>query len=165
MNNAKYYVEKLKLQKHPEGGWFKEVYRSNDLIEKEALNSRFTEKRNVSTSIYFLLEEGDFSAFHRIKSDETWHFYDGRRLEIYEISPDGELKIHQLGLNLENGELPQITIPHGHYFASKTTGDFTLVGCTVAPGFDFEDFEMPSKNELFDLYPKQKEIIQIFGIS
>lgn len=165
MNSAKYYVEKLKLQKHPEGGWFKEVYRSKDLIEKKALNPIFTGKRNVSTSIYFLLEEGDFSAFHRIKSDETWHFYDGGKLEIYEISSDGELKIHQLGLNLEKCELPQITIPHGHYFASKTTADFTLVGCTVAPGFDFEDFEMPTKKELLDLYPNQKEIIQIFGMA
>lgn len=165
MNNAKYYVEKLKLQKHPEGGWFKEVYRSKDFIEKETLNSRFSGKRNVSTSIYFLLEKGDFSAFHRIKSDETWHFYDGNKLEIYEISLDGELKTHRLGLDLENGELPQITIPHGHYFASKTTGDFTLVGCTVAPGFDFEDFEMPTKKELLDLFPKQKEIIQKFGMA
>ena len=164
MNDAKYYIHKLELQKHPEGGWFKEIYRSKELIEQQSLNKRFSGNRNISTSIYFLLEKGQFSAFHRIKSDEIWHFYDGGMTKIYSISPKGELIIHKLGLNIENGELPQIMIPGGEYFAAEPSTDFTLVGCTVAPGFDFEDFEMPSKQELIDLFPKHIEIIEELGM-
>lgn len=163
MANAKYYIQKLGLQKHPEGGWFREVYRSPEIIEQQSLDNRFSGSRNISTSIYFLLEEGDFSAFHKIKSDETWHYYDGGMIEVYSISPSGKLIIHKLGLNIENGELPQITIPAGEYFAAKPTSEFTLVGCTVAPGFDFEDFEMPGKQELTDRFPEQIEIIKELG--
>lgn len=163
MSRAQYFIEKLELQKHPEGGWFKEVYRSDEFIEQDALNARFSGRRNISTSIYFLLEVSDFSAFHRIKSDETWHFYDGGMLEIYSISTSEKLKTHKLGLNIENGELPQITIPAGEYFAAKPSSEFTLVGCTVAPGFDFEDFEMPSKQELLNQFPNQNEIIELLG--
>ena len=163
MNNANFYIEKLNLQKHPEGGWFKEVYRSAESIEKQALGKRFSGERSISTSIYFLLQQGEFSAFHKIKSDETWHFYDGGMLEIYTISPKGKLSIHKLGLNIHQDELPQITIPHGHYFAAKPKGSFTLVGCTVAPGFDFADFELPTKEKLKLLFPKQIEIIEELG--
>lgn len=163
MADAKYYINKLKLQKHTEGGWFKEIYRSQELIEQQSLNKRFSGNRNISTSIYFLLEKSQFSAFHRIKSDEIWHFYDGGMIEIYSISPKGELRIHKLGLNIENGELPQIIIPGGEYFAAVPSTDFTLVGCTVAPGFDFEDFEMPSKHELIEQFPGQTEIIEKLG--
>ena len=159
MNNANYYIEKLVLQKHPEGGWFKEVYRSNENIAATALGKRFSGQRSISTSIYFLLQKGEFSAFHKIKSDETWHFYDGGTLELFSISPEGKLIIYKLGLNIQKGELPQITIPHGHYFAAKSKADFTFVGCTVAPGFDFVDFEMPSKEELKELFPSQFKII------
>lgn len=164
MTDAKYYIHKLELQKHPEGGWFKEIYRSQEIIEHGVLNKRFSGDRNISTSIYFLLEKGQYSAFHRIKSDEIWHFYDGGMTKIYSISQKGELTIHKLGLNIENGELPQIIIPGGEYFAAEPSTDFTLVGCTVAPGFDFEDFEMPSKQKLVGLFPKQAEIIEELGI-
>ena len=163
MNNANFYIEELKLQKHPEGGWFKEVYRSGESIAKQTLNSRFSGDRSISTSIYFLLQAGEFSAFHKIKSDETWHFYDGAMLEIFSISPAGKLSVSKLGLNIHKGELPQITIPHGHYFAAKPSVSFTLVGCTVAPGFDFADFEMPTKEELKVIFPNQIEIIEELG--
>jgi len=163
MANAKYYINKLELHKHPEGGWFKEVYRSEEVIEHKALNKRFSGGRNISTSIYFLLEKDEFSAFHKINSDETWHFYDGGMIEIYSISQEGKLIIHKLGLDIENNELPQITIPAGQYFAAKSSTDFTLVGCTVAPGFDFEDFEMPSKQELKGLFPEHTQIIKELG--
>lgn len=152
---ARYWIEKLKLSAHPEGGWFKETYRSNELIAKQALPKRFPESRNFSTAIYYLLEEGDFSAFHSIKSDEMWHFYDGMPLEIIEIDSTGILTKHMLGL--EN--LPQITIPANRWFAARPTGSFTLVGCTVSPGFDFADFEMANKNELMKAFPLHKEII------
>lgn len=163
MNNANYYIEKLALQKHPEGGWFKEVYRSGESIAVDALDDRFSGERSVSTSIYFLLQQGEFSAFHKIKSDETWHFYDGGMLELFSVSPEGILSVHKLGLNIQDGELPQITIPHGHFFAAKPIGDFTLVGCTVAPGFDFADFEMPDKGNLKKLFPEFENIIEELG--
>ncbi len=160
MSNANYYIEKLALQKHPEGGWFKEVYRSGESIAIDALDNRFSGPRSISTSIYFLLKQGEFSAFHKIKSDEIWHFHDGGILEIYSISPEGKLSVHKLGLNIAEGELPQINIPHGHYFAAKPKTDFTLVSCTVAPGFDFEDFELPKKADIIQLFPELSDIIE-----
>jgi predicted cupin superfamily sugar epimerase len=163
MNKAKYFIDKLELQKHPEGGWFKEVYRSGEIIPKNSLDKRFPADRNISTSILFLLEANEYSAFHRIKSDELWHYHTGKPLKLFSISPSGKLKISKLGLDIDNGEKPQIIIPQGHYFAAKSTGDFTLVGCTVAPGFDFMDFEMPLKKDLLMKYPEQEEIIRIYG--
>lgn len=163
MKTAKYYIENLQLQKHPEGGWFKEVYRSDESVSKENLPERFDGNRNYSTSIYFLLEKGDFSAFHKIKSDELWHFHDGEMLEIYMISPDGELTIKKLGLNIENGENPQLVIPHSYYFAASPKGKFTLCACTVSPGFDFNDFEMPATDDLIKLFPQHSEIINSFA--
>ena len=162
MNNAQYYIDKLQLLKHPEGGWFRENYRSDEIIKHSCLDSRFSGDRSISTSIYFLLEKGEFSAFHKIKSDETWHFHDGFTLEIYSISPEGELKTQKLGLDITDGELPQITIPQGYYFAAKPQGNYTFVGCTVAPGFDFDDFEMPDKEKLIELFPKLQNFLENF---
>jgi len=162
MNNAKHYIDNLQLIKHPEGGWFKENYRSNEIIKRSCLDSRFSGDRSISTSIYFLLEKGEVSAFHKIKSDETWHFHDGFALELFSISPEGELKTQKLGLDIINGELPQITIPQGYYFAAKPLGKYTFVGCTVAPGFDFEDFEMPQKKRLIELFPTLDEFFKTF---
>ncbi len=163
MSNPGYYIKKLELQKHPEGGWFKETYRSGEMIPKNSLSDRFPADRNTSTSILFLLEAGEFSAFHRIKSDEIWNFHAGASLTIFSISNEGKLKTDKLGLDIEKGEKPQVIVPFGHYFAAKTNGDFTLAGCTVAPGFDFKDFEMPSKKELLGLFPEQGEIIRLYG--
>lgn len=163
MSKAKYYIDKIGLIKHPEGGFYKEVYRSGEDINTDSLDDRFPSKRNISSSIYFLLERDDFSAFHKIKSDEIWHFYDGDMIEIYSISPEGELTLHKLGLDLANNESPQLCIPHGHFFAAKTSGDYTLVGCTVAPAFDFSDFEMPDKKTLSNLFPEHSEIIDELG--
>ena len=162
MNNAKFYIDHLQLQKHPEGGWFKENYRSTEIIKHSCLDARFSGDRNISTSIYFLLEKGEFSAFHKIKSDETWHFHDGSALELYSISPEGELKTQKLGLDITNGELPQITIPQGYYFAAKPLGNYTFVGCTVAPGFDFDDFEMPDKKKLIGFFPNLQAFLEGF---
>lgn len=152
-----YWIKKLSLSAHPEGGWFKENYRSNELVPKEALPRRFPGNRNFSTAIYYLLEKGDFSAFHRIKSDELWHFYDGDSLEIIEIDPDGQITSHLLGL--EN--LPQIIIRANNWFAARPLGVYTLAGCTVSPGFDFEDFEMADKNELLKTFPQHTEILEL----
>lgn len=157
--NSNYWVKKLKLEPHPEGGWFKEVYRSVESIDKEALPQRFSGSRNYSTAIYYLLEKGDYSAFHRIKSDELWHFYDGDSLEIIEITPSGVLAKHVLGIDPSLNVLPQITIAARSWFAARPLGSYTLAGCTVSPGFDFQDFEMASREALLSEFPQHKNII------
>ncbi len=158
--SATYWKNKLQLLEHPEGGCFKETYRSDEQIPADGLPERFSDARAFSTSIYFLLEKHEFSAFHRIKSDETWHFHDGAPLEIHAISPEGNHHQYLLGLDPENGYTPQVTIPHGHWFAAHSLGEFTLMGCTVAPGFDFLDFEMGSETQLLSAFPHHADLIK-----
>lgn len=154
---AKQYVESLDLEPHPEGGYYKETYRS----EVEISAPGFDGLRNISTGIYYLLEKGSFSAFHRIKSDEMWHFYDGACLSVYMIDEKGEMDILRLGRNIDKGETLQAVVPAGRWFASRVeVAGFALVGCTVSPGFDFKDFEMASREELMDAYPAHAEIIK-----
>jgi hypothetical protein len=138
MNKAKYWIEKLGLQKHPEGGWFMEVYRSSEIIHQTALYSGFSGDRNCCTSIYFLLQGADFSAFHRIKSDEIWHYYTGSSsVEIMTIV-NGDIQKSKLGNNYEEEERFQIVVPKNTWFAARLINEtgFALVGCTVAPGFN-----------------------------
>jgi predicted cupin superfamily sugar epimerase len=160
-HNAAYWREHLNLQSHVEGGAFRETYRSSWEIKQSELPPAMKGNRQASTGIYFLLEEGEFSAFHRIAADEMWHFYDGHSLAIYDIHPDGTLTVHKLGLDLAAGEQPQIVIPAGHWFASRVEvpSGFALVGCTVAPGFDFADFELAEKEGLQALYPQHSALI------
>lgn len=148
-------VQKLNMLPHPEGGYYREVYRAMD--ECPTTQGR----RSASTAIYFLLEQGNFSAFHRIKSDELWHHYEGVALEIYVIGADGELEIMKLGKDFSKGEEPLRIVRKGLWFASRVLEEgYALVGCTVAPGFDFSDFELASRQELLSLYPKHKKIIE-----
>jgi predicted cupin superfamily sugar epimerase len=159
--NAQFYIDRLGLISHPEGGFYKETYRSEGVIPKEALPDIFNGNRCYATAIYFLLRTGEFSAFHRIASDETWHFYAGQALVVAEITLDGRLHKTELGAELGTGQLLQYTVKAGNWFGSYTTAanSFSLVGCTVAPGFDFEDFEMPSRGELLKLFPQHEEVI------
>jgi predicted cupin superfamily sugar epimerase len=154
-------IKKLGLRKHIEGGYFSETYRSKEIIKKNYLRDKFSDERNLSTAIYFLLTNKDFSAFHRLKSDEIWHFYEGSSLNIYTISKTGNLKILKLGNNLVKNETFQITINSGQWFAAEIADDnsYCLVGCTVSPGFDFRDFELGKREELIKLYPQHKKII------
>jgi predicted cupin superfamily sugar epimerase len=158
---ADYFINKLGLTKHVEGGSFKETYRSNFEINKQNLPADFKGNRNISTGIYFLLEHGQFSAFHKIASDEMWHFYYGQTLTVYEIEPDGNLITHKLGTNLENGETFQCVIKSGNWFGSRceVSNGFSLVGCTVSPGFDFADFELANRESLTNRYPHLTELI------
>lgn len=160
--NADFWIDKLKLQSHPEGGYYKEIYRSDENIPGSGLPSRFSGNRSISTSIYFLLKKGQKSVFHRIKSDEIWHFYDGEQITIYVIKDSGELQILKLGIDPQNGVFPQVTVPANCWFAAIPNGEFTLVGCTVSPGFSFEDFEMASKELLKKQFPELKSIIDMF---
>ncbi|WP_167608128.1 cupin domain-containing protein [Maribellus sediminis] len=136
--SAKFWIDNLQLEQHPEGAWFKEIYRSEQLVNTPA------GERNAGTSIYFLLEGNDFSAFHRIKSDEIWHYYEGTSaIEILWIQ-NSELHSRLLGKNAEKGECFQVVVPKDCWFAARLPANtgFALVGCTVAPGFHFDDFEL-----------------------
>ncbi len=158
---AQYWREKLSLAKHIEGGAFREIYRSSMLLAEDVLTSEHRGNRNACTAIYFQLEHGEFSAMHRIASDEIWHHYDGAALCIFEIKPGGQLVKHLLGKDIEHGEQPVVIIPAGSWFGSRVeqAGGYTLCGCTVAPGFDFADFELANKSELVLQYPQHSDII------
>lgn len=162
MNKPEDWIEKLGLVKHPEGGFYKEVYRSSVAIPKTALPDYFGGDRVFSTSIYYLLRAGDRSLFHRIKSDEIWHFYDGEPLEIVAISTEGNLRRQTLGLHPESGYLPQLLIPAGQWFAAHSLGAYSLVGCTVSPGFDFADFELADRNALLAQFHLHRKVINQF---
>lgn len=160
---AQYYVEHYNMQAHPEGGWYKENYRADEVIQHAHLPARFNGDRNFSTAIYFMLEAEQFSAFHRIKSDEVWHFYYGGALNVYVIHDNGMLEIIRLGSDADRGEVFQAVVKAGCWFASKPAkaDTFSLVGCTVAPGFDFADFEMAEREVLVREYPQHKEVISL----
>lgn len=159
--SVQYWKERLNLESHVEGGSFREIYRAQHTLPKEVLKRGHNGERAASTSIYFLLEYGQFSAFHRIASDELWHHYDGTALCIYEIQTDGKLIKHLLGKDFDNGERPQVIILAGSWFGSRVEeeGGYTLCGCTVAPGFDFADFELADKESLIQQYPQHATII------
>lgn len=155
-------VQQFNMLPHPEGGYYKENYRSDEIISSNALPERFSGDRYFSTAIYFLLERGNFSAFHKIKSDECWHFYAGQTLNVYVLQQDGKLATIRLGSDLNNGETFQFVVPANCWFASEpaTNTDFSFVGCTVAPGFDFEDFELAKADELVQLFPQHETEIR-----
>jgi predicted cupin superfamily sugar epimerase len=159
---AEEMIKRLDLSKHPEGGWYRETYRSTEYVEGSVLPSRFGSSRSFCTSIYFLLEQGDYSALHRIKSDEIWHFYAGAPLTIHTFTSHGEYLELKLGTELAAGESFQKVVAAGCWFGAEVSGpgEYSLVGCTVAPGFDFEDFQMGKRSELQQEYPRHNEIIK-----
>lgn len=164
--NSQYYIQKLNLISHPEGGYFKEVYRSDETIEKSALPGRYSGNRNFATSIYFLLEGKQFSAFHKIESDETWHFYAGTSMTLMMINEAGTYSEVIIGNNLDKNEHLQFTIKRNTWFAAKVNNEnsFSLLGCTVAPGFDFDDFELADKTTLLNRFPQHEDIINEYCI-
>jgi uncharacterized protein len=154
-------ITQYQLQAHPEGGWYKETYKSDEQIPAAALPKRFSGSRAFATAIYFLLEQGNFSAFHRIKSDECWHFYTGDPLLVYVLHPNGNLQVTELGNAISNGQVFQYTVPANCWFASRPAAwaTFSFVGCTVAPGFDFADFELADAAALAKIFPQHRTII------
>lgn len=152
MKSAQYYIEKLDMTPHVEGGYFKESVVSKDF---------FREDKKLFSSIYFLLETGEVSNFHRLTSDEMWYYHDGQALTIYMITPDGDLITNQLGLDIEKGEIPQVLVPKGYIFGSSMNNDgFALVGCMVAPAFTFDDFELFERKDLLNMYPHLEDVIK-----
>ena len=162
MKTAAYWIEKLGLVPHPEGGYYRETHRSAETIPGNSLPERFTGARNFSTAIYFLLRSQDRSLFHRIKSDELWHHYAGSSLSLYVLNDRG-LTRHRLGADPENGESFQVIVPAGSWFGAVVDQkeNFTLSGCTVAPGFDFSDFEFADRVSLLKTFPDHQHIIEL----
>jgi hypothetical protein len=150
-------IKKLKLKKHPEGGYFSETYRSKYILKKSHLPKKFGGTRHHSTTIYFLLTGKNFSAFHKLKADEVWHFYSGSPLILYVIQKNGKLKKIILGKN----HYYQTVIHAEQWFAAEVTEQksYSLVGCTVSPGFDYKDFELAEEEKLIKLYPNLKGLI------
>ena len=156
---AAQWIARLQLERHVEGGAFREIYRSALVLPREVLTTTHKDARNAMTSIYFLLQYGDFSAFHRIASDELWHHYDGDELCVYEITTSGALIRHVLGKGA--GASPVVAIRAGSWFGSRVEkpGGYCLCGCTVAPGFDFADFELAYAGVLIQDFPQHEAII------
>ena len=149
-------VRALGLTPHPEGGHFRETFRA------EALPFELPGRgaRSASTSIYFLLSGSDFSAFHRVRSDEVWHHYLGAPLELHTLDERDGHRVTLLGARLERGERPQhVVVANAYQAARLAEPGFALCGCTVAPGFDFADFAMPRREELEALFPGEGEIV------
>lgn len=151
MYTAEDFIKNLDMTAHPEGGFYKEGFASEQKIG---------ELRKLWTSIYFLLRDGEVSNFHRLKSDEMWYYHAGASLTIYMINEEGKLITEELGLDIEHGEKPQVLVPKGYIFGSAMNKEgYSLVGCMVSPGFNFEDFELFQREELLQKYPEYKEEI------
>lgn len=156
---ARAVVEALGLVPHPEGGHYAETFRS----ALSVVSSAHPDQRRASTAIYFLLAAGEFSAFHRVRSDEVWHHYAGDVLELHTIDASGVHERRLLGVDLVWGERPQIVIPAGVWQAARPrpgSAGYVLVGCTVAPGFEFVDFEMPDRAMLQREFPEHRALIE-----
>lgn len=150
---AEYWIERLGLKPHPEGGYYAQTYRAAQTLPNG---------RPVATAIYFLLEHDNFSALHRLSSDEMWHFYAGDPLTVHLIEPEGSYRTLRLGPGLEPGQSFQGVVPAGCWFGAtvERPGGYALVGCTVAPGFDFADFELAEREALTRLYPQHRTLIE-----
>jgi uncharacterized protein len=150
-------ISKLGLKQHPEGGFFAETFRSEYLVELRE-DKRF---RSLCTIIYYLLPGDQFSSFHSIRSDEIWHFYLGSSVTLHVIKEDGKLNEIRLGTNVQKEELLQVVINANSWFAASVndTSSFSLMGCTVSPGFDFGDWTLANRKELSTKYPQHEQII------
>ena len=157
-------VDRLNLVPHPEGGLFSESYRSS--LELPKIGD-FKGSRPCSTGIYFLLTSGTRSHLHRIKSDEIWHFYHGGSLRIVMLDLAGNYSEKLLGPQLGKEESFQVVVPAGVWFGAEVIegGEYTLVGCTVSPGFDYSDFEMAQKEQMLKLYPSHQTFLEKYCLS
>jgi len=158
---ARRWIETLGLAPHPEGGYYREVYRSADTIPAAGLPARYGAPRSAATSIYFLLEGRDRSHLHRLRSDEIWCHHAGGVLAIAMILPDGRREDVRLGASPRDGALPQAVLPRGAWFGARleSESDHALIGCVVAPGFEFADFELGRRADLLAAFPQHRELI------
>lgn len=161
---AEYWIDKLELTEHPEGGYFAPAFRASEQIDRKGLPARFGGDRKMVSSIYYLLKKGQFSVFHRLKSIEIWNFFEGDPLSIYVLDRQGGLIEKRLGRDIAAGESLQVAIEPGNWFAAehRGPGDFSLVACVVAPGFEWEDMELGARAELLAKYAQHREVIEKF---
>lgn len=154
--DANYYIQKLNLQAHAEGGFYNSTFTGKGDVPTPAGN------RPGYTSIYFLLRSADISHLHRLQSDELWYYHAGSPLTVHMIHEDGTYEARKLGLNVDKGEAPQILVPKHTIFGSSVdeSASFSLVGCMVSPGFDYADFELFTQAELLEKYPQHEEVIR-----
>lgn len=155
-------IRRLKLEPHPEGGYFRETYRANGNVVRQSEG----ELRSASTAIYFLLCDGAHSAWHRIRSDEVWHFYAGDPIDVHVLDAHGALVTHRLGNALVHEDAAfQAIVKAGDWFAAECPDakGAALVGCTVAPGFEFSEFELAAPGELEAQFPQHREVIARLG--
>lgn len=165
-HSADYWIDLLQLTQHPEGGYYCEIYRSDESLDAGALPSRYGSPRTISTAIYFLLKADEPSKFHRLQSDELWHYYAGDPVSIHLIDERGEYERKVLGPDYANGQAFMQIIPQQSWFGAtveipvidKPAG-YVLLGCTVAPGFDFADFELAKREDLLAEFPPYAAII------
>ncbi len=162
MYTAEYFISKLKLETHIEGGYFKEIYRNPFTITDKGYTYSFEGDRALSTTIYFLLKSGQVSKFHKSKFDEIWFYHYGCPMVISMIDENGTYKSVKLGLEIENGEKPQVLVSANTIFGAEPllNDSFSLVSCMVSPGFDFRDFILFGEKELLERYPEYSEIIK-----
>ena len=156
---AREWIERLALVPHREGGWYRETYRSTQRVEAAALPARFGGARVLSTAIYYLLRAGDRSALHRIKSDEVWHHYAGDPVTLWVLDTPRVIRELRLG---GDGD-PQVIIPAGAWYGARVAGGgagYALMGGTVAPGFEFDDFELADRATLLAGWPAHRAIIE-----
>lgn len=157
-------IKTLGLVPHPEGGHFRETYRAAGTIPEDALPDGFPGVRVFATSIFYLLKADQVSTLHRLRSDELWHYHLGDGVEIVDIAPGGRLTTTVLGAAFDHGESLLVVAPAGHWFGARLAdpqpGAFALTGCTVAPGFDFADFEIADRETLRAEFPQHAEIIE-----
>lgn len=159
-SEAARWIARLNLAPHPEGGWYRQTYRSSLLLPSAALPG-YESDRVAATTIYFLLSGDEFSALHRLRSDEVWHFYAGSPLVVHVLDREDGYRQSLLGTDPDAGQSFQAVVRGGRWFGSSLLhpGTFALVGCTVAPGFEFADFEMAKRRELLSLYPEHRDVI------
>ncbi|CAG4915944.1 cupin domain-containing protein [Paraburkholderia saeva] len=155
-------IRQFDLQPHPEGGFYRETYRSTaEVARKDSAKTR-----SASTAIYYLLADGAHSAWHRIRSDEVWHFYAGEPLYVHVLDERGHLTSHRLGNALVHADAVfQVVVPAGQWFAAECVdpASYALVGCTVAPGFEFSEFELASVDALLKTYPAHRDTVMRLG--
>lgn len=160
--DADFWIHALELKPHPEGGYFRETYRSAERLPARPGAARPGGSLALSTAILFLLRGHDRSRLHRLGADELWHFHTGAALTLHRIEESGNCHESRLGLALERGEQPQVLVRAGEWFGASLEGgsSFALVGCTVAPGFEYQDFELGVRAELVARYPQHRALIE-----
>lgn len=165
MNTAEYWIQHLNLKPHPEGGFYKEEYRSSIEVQKSNLPRGFTSARKLATSIYFLLRSVDISRLHRLRSDEIWYYHTGSPITLIYIDAEGKKHKHILGNNPEKAEKLSVLIPSGCIFCASVAqkDSFGLISCVVTPGFEFDDFELFDKEDLLQAYPQHTDIINTYA--